>query len=143
MERALQLAASAAAMDEVPVGALVADSYGNIIAEAHNLRESAHNPVAHAEVLAIEKASAKLRAWRLTGHHVIVTLEPCIMCSGAMILSRVDSCIFGAFDKKAGALSSLYELHRDPRLNHNFEAIGGVFEAKCRQLLVDFFKQKR
>lgn len=147
MIKAINLAKEAAKFDEVPVGAIVVD-YSNpkspkIVGSAYNLRETQNSPTAHAELLAIEQASKKLKTWRLTNCVVYVTLEPCIMCAGLMHQARIKKCIFGAYDKKAGALNSLYKINEDTRLNHNFSVIGGVMEEECAKLLSEFFKNKR
>jgi len=143
MERALVLAAEAEKAGDVPVGALVVDLDGNIIAEAKNERELQKDPTAHAEVLAIKQASKKLESWRLTGCTLVVTLEPCVMCAGALSLSRIDRIVFGAYDKRAGATSSIYEVHNDTRLNHTMIVEPGVLEESCSKILIDFFKSKR
>lgn len=147
MNKAIELAKQAASIDEVPVGAIVVDFSDNvnpkIIGSAYNLRETKQSPTAHAELLAIEQASKTKKSWRLSNCVVYVTLEPCIMCAGLMHQARINKCIFGAYDKKAGALASLYKINEDTRLNHNFEIIGGVLEKDCAKLLSDFFKKKR
>lgn len=142
MKIALDLAHKAAEAGEVPVGALVVKD-GNIISQAFNMREAKTSPASHAEFLAIEEASRKLGKWRLEGCTVYVTLEPCVMCAGLMHQARIDRCVFGAFDQKAGALGTLYEIHKDERLNHNFEVLGGIMEKECAQILSDFFKERR
>lgn len=114
-----------------------------VIARACNLRESTRDPAGHAEFLAIKQASRELDAWRLTGCTVYVTLEPCIMCAGLMHQARIDRCVYGAFDKKAGALGTLYSINADERLNHTFEVVPGVLEEECAALLRGFFKSKR
>lgn len=128
---------------EVPVGAVVVDGSGDVLSAAHNLRETKNSPSAHAEFLAIEEACMKLKSWRLKGCTVYVTLEPCIMCAGVMHQARIKKCVFGAFDKKCGALSTLYKIAEDSRLNHNFEVVGGVLENECAELLQAFFKERR
>ena len=143
MKMALDEAKLAEASDEVPIGAVVVDEKGEVVSRGHNLRETLRSPSAHAEFLAIEAASEKKEAWRLSGCTVYVTLEPCIMCAGLMHQARVKRCVFGAYDKKAGALSTLYEIGSDARLNHNFEVRGGVLEKECATLLTNFFKQRR
>ena len=155
MQRALELAAQAGALGEVPIGAVVVydpidpatrrpvNPEPEIIAEAYNLRETTKDPAGHAEFLAMKAAAEKLDAWRLSGCTVYVTLEPCIMCAGLMHQARIDRCVYGAFDKKAGALGTLYEINVDDRLNHVFPAAGGVLGDECAQLLSDFFKQRR
>lgn len=143
MRLAIEEAVVAGAEDEVPIGAVVINEAGEVIARGHNKREQLKSPSAHAEFLAIEDAAKKLEAWRLSGCTVYVTLEPCIMCSGLMHQSRIARCVFGAFDQKAGALSTLYNIADDERLNHNFEVTGGVLEVECAKLLSDFFKARR
>jgi len=142
MERAIELARQAAAMDEVPVGAVV--YRGNrIIAEGYNLRESSSDPVAHAELLAISRAGRALGEWRLSDCSLAVTLEPCPMCAGAMVNARVGRVIYGASDPKAGACHSLYRIPTDARLNHEVTVIRGVLAERCGDLLRDFFRRKR
>jgi tRNA(adenine34) deaminase len=139
---ALDQARLAARHGDVPVGAVVIDQAGNVLAAARNEREIRHDPTAHAELLALREASRRLRSWRLTGLTLVVTLEPCTMCAGALVLARVARLIFGAFDPKAGAVSSLFDVVRDPRLNHRVEVRGGVLEAECSALLKDFFANR-
>jgi tRNA(adenine34) deaminase len=136
---ALEQARLAARHGDVPVGAVVVDQAGNALAAAGNEREIRHDPTAHAELLALREASRRLQSWRLTGHTLVVTLEPCVMCAGALVLARVARLVFGAFDPKAGAVSSLFDVVRDPRLNHRVDVRGGVLEAECSALLKDFF----
>ncbi|HVJ66025.1 MAG TPA: nucleoside deaminase [Bdellovibrionota bacterium] len=143
MERALVLAREAEACGDVPVGALVVDIDGNVISEAKNERELLKDPTAHAEIIAIRRASEALKSWRLTGCTLVVTLEPCVMCAGALSLSRIDRIVFGAYDPRAGATSSIYEIHNDRRLNHVMLTVPAVLEAQCRETLVNFFRSKR
>ena len=154
MQIALDLAKQAALLGEVPVGAVVVHQAINpqnrkptsspkIIAQAYNLRETSKNPSAHAEFLALLAAAEALGAWRLTDCTVYVTLEPCVMCAGLMHQARISRCVFGAYDKKGGALSSLYNINSDPRLNHNFDVLGGVLQDQCAQILSDFFSNRR
>lgn len=143
MQRALELAAEAERCGDVPVGALVVDAEGNIIAEAKNERELLKDPTAHAEIIAIRRASEKLGSWRLTGCTLVVTLEPCVMCAGALSLSRIDRIVFGAYDPRAGATASIYEIHNDRRLNHVMLTAPGVLEKECRDILVGFFRARR
>ena len=142
MKQALELAKAAAGAGEVPVGAIVVKD-GEIIGQGYNNRESKNLSTAHAEVIAIEEACRKMGAWRLNGCTVYVTLEPCIMCAGLMHQARIDRCVFGAYDEKAGALGTLYKVNEDARLNHNFEVIGGVMQDECAEILSNFFKNKR
>ena len=143
MKIAIEEAKQAEIEGEVPIGAIVVDAEGKIIARSHNLREQLHSPAAHAEHIAIEEASKIKQAWRLTGCTVYVTLEPCIMCAGLMHQARIGRCVFGAYDKKAGALVTLYKVAEDARLNHNFKVKGGVLEEECATLLSQFFKKRR
>lgn len=143
MQKALLLAKQAAALGEVPVGALVVDETGEIIAEAFNQREKLQDPTAHAEVLAIKKASEKRSSWRLVGCTLVVTLEPCVMCAGALWQSRVDRVVYGAADPRAGAMGSIYNIHSEERLNHRINCISGVLEPECREVLQSFFRAKR
>jgi tRNA(adenine34) deaminase len=142
MQLALEQARFAGSLGEVPIGAVVV-SEGVVVAAGHNRREIDADPSAHAEFSALIAASKRLGRWRLTGCTVYVTLEPCLMCAGLMQLSRVDRCVFGAFDPKGGALGTLYELHRDERLNHRFEVTAGVCEQECSALLSEFFARLR
>lgn len=142
MKRALAQAKQAASIDEVPIGAVVVYQ-GRVIAQAYNRREIDRDPAGHAEFIAMERAARYLGAWRLSGCTVYVTLEPCLMCAGLMYQARIDRCVFGAFDPKAGALGSLYRINEDERLNHTFEVEGGVEKEACAQLLKDFFAAKR
>lgn len=143
MKRALELALKAAELDEVPVGALIVDSAtGDILSEAYNQRETKASALAHAEILAIEKACQKLGRWRLSGCILYTTLEPCVMCSGAILQARLDQVFYGASDPKGGG-HSLFELLQEPRLNHRVELSSGVLAEDCGQLLSHFFQKKR
>ncbi|MCC7404118.1 MAG: nucleoside deaminase [Bdellovibrionales bacterium] len=142
MRRALELAAQAGAMGEVPVGALVVFE-NQVIAEAFNRKETDHSALHHAEVLAIQQASARLGRWRLTGCDLLVTLEPCIMCAGAIVSARLDGVYYGAVDPKAGAVASLYQILSDQRLNHLPVVEGGILAEPCGQILKEFFRQRR
>ena len=139
MRLALNEARAAAHHDDVPVGAVLLDPSGATVAAAGNERELVQDPTAHAELLALRRAAENLGSWRLTDHTLVVTLEPCTMCAGALVLARVSRLIFGAYDAKAGAVASLWDVVRDPRLNHRVEVRGGVLEAECGALLRDFF----
>jgi tRNA(adenine34) deaminase len=141
MRLALQEADKARFKGEVPIGAVIVRE-GQVIAAAHNLRESAHNPVAHAELLAIQKASEALGAWRLTGTTLYVTLEPCFMCAGAIVLARIGRVVFGCRDPKAGAYGSLAHLNDFP-LNHKPEITEGVLFGECQACLQSFFRELR
>jgi len=142
MNEALRLAREAAAAGEVPVGA-VALLEGGIVGRGLNRRESRHDPTAHAELLAIQEAARTLGRWRLAGVTLVVTLEPCAMCCGAMVLARIDRLVYGAADPKAGAAGSLMDLSQDPRLNHRFPVERGVRAEECGELLRSFFKERR
>jgi tRNA(adenine34) deaminase len=139
MRLALNEARAAAHHDDVPVGAVLLDPSGATVAAAGNERELAQDPTAHAELLTLRRAAEAHGSWRLTDHTLVVTLEPCTMCAGALVLARVSRLIFGAYDAKAGAIASLWDVVRDPRLNHRVEVRGGVLEAECGALLRDFF----
>ncbi|MFN8137646.1 MAG: nucleoside deaminase [Propionicimonas sp.] len=143
MAEALAEARLASAHADVPIGAVVVDGTGAVIARAHNEREASGDPTAHAEVLALRRASALRGSWRLDDCTLVVTLEPCTMCAGALVLARVGRLVFGAYDPKAGAVASLWDVVRDPRLNHRPEVVGGIDEAACGQLLQDFFSAHR
>ena len=139
MRLALNEARAAANHDDVPVGAVLLDPSGAIVAAAGNERELVQDATAHAELLTLRRAAETLGSWRLTDHTLVVTLEPCTMCAGALVLARVSRLVFGAYDAKAGAVASLWDVVRDPRLNHRVEVRGGVLEAECGALLRDFF----
>jgi tRNA(adenine34) deaminase len=142
MLEALVLARSAGATGEVPVGA-VALHDGSIVGRGANRRESALDPTAHAELLAIQEAARALGRWRLSGVTLVVTLEPCAMCAGAMVLARIDRLVYGASDPKAGAAGSLMDLTQDARLNHRFPVERGVMGEACGELLKEFFRSRR
>jgi tRNA(adenine34) deaminase len=142
MKKALELAGEAAEIGEVPVGAVIVRDR-EIISESSNLREKSHNPVAHAEILAIQQAAAKLGAWRLEDCTLYVTLEPCPMCAGAIVNSRIPRLVYGATDPKAGAVNSLYQITQDARLNHQVEVVGGVLAEDCGKILSEFFRNLR
>lgn len=142
MAAALEQARLAASIGEVPVGAVVVID-GEIVAARHNEREATIDPTAHAEVLALRDAAAAVGDWRLEGASLVVTLEPCPMCAGAALAARVSRVVFGAYDPKAGAAATLYNLLVDPRFNHNAEVIGGVREDECGALLTEFFSAHR
>jgi len=142
MAKALAEARKAEAKHEVPIGCVIVRD-DTIIARAHNLRESKQDPAAHAELLAIRKAARKLSSWRLLDTTLYVTLEPCLMCMGAIILARIPQVVFGCFDPKAGAAGSLYDLSNDPRLNHRLELVSGIRGAECSRQLSAFFADLR
>jgi tRNA(adenine34) deaminase len=143
MKMALELAKRAAEKDEVPVGALLIDSQGQKISQGYNLRESLQTSLGHAEILAMHRASKLKKSWRLVNTTLYVTLEPCLMCAGALIQSRIKRVVFGAYDPKGGAFGSLYNVSQDKRLNHQIEVVGGVLGEECGALLKNFFKAKR
>ena len=143
MEMALEEAALADLEDEVPVGAVIVDPRGGVIARAHNQREQLHDPTAHAEMIAITQAAAALQSWRLEGCVLYVTLEPCPMCAGAIVQARLPVVVYGAADPKAGACDTLYRITSDPRLNHRARVIGGVMADRCAAALTAFFARKR
>ena len=138
MARAITEAGKAEAKDEVPIGCVIVRD-GRIIARGHNLRETTQDPAAHAELIAIRKAARKLGSWRLLNCTLYVTLEPCSMCMGAIILSRIPTVVFGCYDPKGGAAGSLYDLSNDPRLNHQVALLPRVLETECSGLLSSFF----
>ena len=143
MQQALALANQAATFDDVPVGALVVNDQGEIIGVGENLREKNNDPTAHAEIVAIKNAAQKLGNWRLDDLTMVVTLEPCAMCAGAIIQTRMKRLVFGAFDEKAGAVGSIWDVVRDTRALTKIEVISGVLEKECAQVLTNFFKGKR
>ncbi len=142
MALALTEAEQAAVEDEVPIGAVIVRD-GQILGSAHNQREQLRDPTAHAEMIAITQAAAALDSWRLEGCTLYVTLEPCPMCAGAIVQSRVKRVVYGAEDPKAGAVNSLYQLLQDARLNHRADVVAGVMAEGCGQILSRFFQQKR
>lgn len=143
MQRALALAAEAAAVSEIPVGAVVLDATGATIGEGRNTREETHDPTGHAEVNAIRAAATALGSWNLEGCTLVVTLEPCVMCAGAILQSRLNRVVFGAWDDKAGAAGSMYDLLRDRRLPYRAEVVGGVQAEAAIAQLQGFFAERR
>lgn len=141
MRRALQVSAGSAG--DVPVGAVVYGPDGAEVACGHNERERTGDPTAHAEMLALRRAAAALGQWRLDGCTLVVTLEPCTMCAGALVLARVADVVFGAWEPKTGAVGSLWDVVRDPRLNHRPDVYAGVLADECALGLVDFFEERR
>ena len=129
--------------EDVPVGAVILDEGGTVVARARNRREIDRDPTAHAEMLAIRQAAAAVGSWRLNGLTLVVTLEPCTMCAGAVTVARLARVVYGAEDPKAGAVGSLWDVLRDSRLNHRPEVIGGILAAECGDLLRDFFAARR
>ena len=143
MQQALALANQAATSDDVPVGALIVNDQGEIIGVGENLREKNNDPTAHAEIVAIKNAAQKIDNWRLDDLTMVVTLEPCAMCAGAIVQTRMKRLVFGAFDEKAGAVGSIWDVVRDARALTKIEVISGVLEKECAQVLTNFFKGKR
>ncbi len=143
MRQALEAATLASASGDVPIGAVVLDPDGQVIGTGVNVRERHADPTGHAEVVALREAAAARGEWRLSGCTLVVTLEPCTMCAGAIVLSRVDRLVFGAYDDKAGAVGSLWDVVRDRRLNHRPEVIGGVLADESAALLEAFFAEHR
>lgn len=142
MAEALRQAMTALEDDEVPVGAVIVQD-GRVIGRAHNQRERLGDPTAHAEMIAITQAAEHVGNWRLEGCTMYVTLEPCPMCAGAIVLARLPRLVFGARDPKAGAVGSIYDIPRDPKLNHTVDVTGGVLEQECGDILTEFFRRKR
>ena len=143
MELALMEASKAAEDGEVPVGAVVTSKEGDILAIAHNRSVSLHDPTAHAEILAMRNASAKIGNYRLTGCSLITTIEPCIMCMGAALHARIETLAFGAKDPKGGAAGSLYNMAEDTRLNHKIAVVSGILEKECSDIMRVFFQKRR
>ena len=143
MRLALTEAEAALATGDVPVGAVVLAPGGDVIGRGRNLREATHDPTGHAEVVAMREAAQARGEWRLDDCTLVVTLEPCTMCAGALVLARVARVVFGAWDPKAGAVGSLWDVVRDRRLNHRPEVVSGVLADECGRLLVDFFDGHR
>jgi tRNA(adenine34) deaminase len=129
--------------DEVPVGAVLVDDKGNVLAISHNLREQKSDPTSHAEIEVIRQAAATLQDWRLEGTTLFVTLEPCVMCAGAIVSARIPKVVFGAWDERVGASGSVYDILRDPRLGKPVEVVSAVLEAECAAVLKDFFASRR
>ena len=143
MSKALVLAATASQQGEVPIGALVLNPAGLVVGEGFNTREQEHDPMNHAEVVALRMAALANKSWRLDDHTLVVTLEPCTMCAGAAVQARIGRIVFGAFDSKAGAVGSLWDVVRDRRLPHRPEVVSGVLEDECAAILSEFFKAQR
>jgi tRNA(adenine34) deaminase len=143
MELALEEAAAAAAEDEVPVGAVIVSLQRGVIGRGHNQRERLKDPTAHAEMIAITQAAQALGSWRLEDCILYVTLEPCPMCAGAVVLARLPMVVYGTIDPKAGACHTLYQIPADPRLNHRAQVVSGVLADRCASILTEFFAQKR
>jgi len=143
MRAALDLASAATGWGDVPIGAVVLSASGEVVGSGSNVRERDGDPTGHAEVVAIREAATAVGEWRLAGCTLVVTLEPCTMCAGALVLARVDRLVFGAYDDKAGAVGSLWDVVRDRRLNHRPEVIGGVLAEESTALLDEFFRTQR
>ena len=143
MQAALTLAKVAADKGDVPVGAILVNSSGQIVGTGQNLREQSNDPTDHAEIVAIRNAAQKIGSWRLDDLTLVVTLEPCVMCAGAILQSRIKRLVFGAFDEKAGAVGSVVDVIRDPRALSKVEVVSRVLEDQCAQVLKDFFNTKR
>ena len=142
MGKALELARKAEKLGEVPVGALLVVN-GEMVSKAMNRRETWTTPLGHAELICLQRASQKLKSWRILDATLYVTLEPCVMCSGALVQARVGRVVYGAKDPKGGAVNSLFQIGSDPRLNHKFEVTSGVLENECSEILKNFFKSRR
>ena len=140
---AIEQAQLARSIGEVPIGAVITDQNNNLISSGYNLRETSQDPTAHAEVIAIRNASEKLGSWRMEKTTLYVTLEPCAMCIGAIVLARIDRLVYGARDPKAGAVYSVFNIGTDTKLNHSVEVREGVLETECSALLKDFFSKLR
>ncbi|MCI6171047.1 MAG: tRNA adenosine(34) deaminase TadA [Selenomonas bovis] len=143
MRAALAEAAQAYALGEVPIGAVLVDEAGEIVARGHNLRERDHDATAHAEMIAIRAACERLGRWRLSGLTLYVTIEPCPMCAGAIVMSRVDRVVYGGTDYKAGACESLFNIPGHPALNHHPEVTAGVLAEECADIMKRFFRERR
>ena len=143
MELALAEAEKAAQKDEVPVGAVLISETGDVLARAHNQTITRTDPSAHAEIIALRHAAQKMSNYRLTNTVLYVTIEPCIMCMGAMVHARVSKVVYGAKDPKWGAAGSLYDFAKDARLNHRIEVVEGICSKRCRRLMLDFFQMRR
>lgn len=143
MSLAYEQAQAAAWNGEVPVGAIMLNTDGKVVAQAGNEKELSYDPTAHAEILTIKKAGIANSGWRLSGHSLFVTLEPCPMCLSALLQSRIDHLYFGAYDPKGGAISLGYQFYKDKRFNHKFSVMGGIMHYQCSQLLSKFFRERR
>ena len=143
MKNAVEIAKSALATGDVPVGALVLNAQGEQVGTGYNRHEIDKDPSAHAEIIALRQAAIADNSWRLDGHTIVVTLEPCAMCAGAISQARIKTLVFGAWDEKAGAVGSVWDVLRDPRALHQVEVISGVNESECAALLSEFFKNNR
>ena len=140
---AAAIAEAKRAQVDVPVGAVLVNGYGEVVASAHNQKELTGDPSGHAEILALRKAAEAERNWRLEDLTMVLTLEPCVMCAGAIVAARLKEVVFGAYDEKVGAAGSAYDIVRDSRLGGNGGVVGGVLETECQELLKDFFQSRR
>jgi len=140
---AAAIAEAKRAQVDVPVGAVLVNGYGEVVASAHNQKELTGDPSGHAEILALRKAAEAERNWRLEDLTMVLTLEPCVMCAGAIVAARLKELVFGAYDEKVGAAGSAYDIVRDSRLGGNVGVVGGVLETECQELLKDFFQSRR
>ena len=143
MNQAISIAKEALATEDVPVGAVVLNLSGDVVGRGKNRRVIDQDPTAHAEIVALREAAIANKSWRLDDHTLVVTLEPCAMCAGAIAQSRIKTLIFGAWDEKAGAVGSVWDILRDPRAPHRVEVFAGIMEDECAALLNQFFKEKR
>ena len=143
MNIALEEAAAALAEDEIPVGAVLVDSNGFVLARGHNERQALHDATAHAEIQVIRRAGEKLGDWHLNGCTLYVTLEPCPMCAGALVMARISRLVYGLPDSKTGAVESIFNIPGHPSLNHHIEVTAGIMEDECHELLMQFFRKKR
>jgi tRNA(adenine34) deaminase len=143
MRQAIEQAQIAGRMGEVPIGAVITDGRDHVVSSGYNLREAGNDPTAHAEIIAIREAGRAFGSWRLEGATIYVTIEPCLMCLGAIILARLSRLVFGARDPKAGAVFSVYDIGNDRRLNHTVDVTEGICMEECSNLLKDFFKTLR
>ena len=143
MRRALLIAEEALKSGDVPVGAVVLDTFGEVLGQGRNQREEENDPSAHAEIVALRQAAKATGSWRLDGLTLVVTLEPCAMCAGAIAQARIKTVVFGAWDEKAGAVGSVWDVLRDPRAPHQVEVIAGVMEEECAEILKKFFEELR
>jgi tRNA(adenine34) deaminase len=143
MQQAIELAIHSANFGDVPVGALIVNEQGEVLATGQNLREKDNDPTAHAEIVAIKNAGNEISNWRLDDLTLVVTLEPCVMCAGAIAQSRMKRLVFGAFDERAGAVGSVFDVLRGPRTFNNIEIVNGIMSKECSEILKDFFVKKR
>ncbi len=143
MQQAIELARQSGKFDDVPVGALIVNEQGEVLATGQNLREKDNNPTAHAEMIAIKNIGNKIGNWRLDDLTLVVTLEPCVMCAGAIAQSRMKRLVYGAFNEKAGAVGSVFDVLRGSKISSNIEVVSQIMEKECSEILKDFFVKKR